>query len=134
LIVRAEIDRPDGAFVVYGARVEDALGSALEPSLDLEVLQQAALDEELPFVIAGGLGASDRSTAYRQLDATFRDALRAGTRAQNTLLGLLWRPVMLRFDYVFTSHAWCAADGTTIPVTGIDHAAVAASVGACPKA
>ena len=31
LIVRVEVDRPDGAFVIYGARVEDALGSTMEP-------------------------------------------------------------------------------------------------------
>ncbi len=133
LVIRVEVDRPDGAFVLYGARVDDALQAALQAPLDIEHLQAAALDEDLPVVIAGGLGVSDRSTGYRQLDATFRDALRSGSHAQNTLLGLLWMPVMLRSDYVFTSHAWCAADGTSFPVTGIDHAAVAASVGACPK-
>ncbi len=133
LVIRVEVDRPDGAFVIYGARVDDALQAALEAPLNVERLQAAALDEELPVVIAGGLGVSDRSTSYRQLDVAFRDALRAGTRAQNTLLGLLWAPVMVRSDYVFTSRAWCAADGASIKVAGVDHAAVVASVGACQK-
>ena len=82
-------------------------------------------------MIIGGLGVSDRSTAYRQLDQSFRDALRADTTAGNTLVGLLWAPLMLRSDYVFTSHTWCATDGVAFRVPGVDHAAVAASVGAC---
>ena len=132
-MIRVEVDRPDAPFVLYAARDTDALQSALNDPLGIAQLQAAASNEELPVVIAGGLGVSDRSTGYRLLDAVFRYALRADTGAGNTLLGLLWTPVLLRSDYVFTSRAWCAADGVAFQVPGIDHAAVAATVGACPK-
>jgi endonuclease/exonuclease/phosphatase family metal-dependent hydrolase len=132
LVTRIEVDRAGHPFVVYAARVTDALQSALDEPLNIERMQASALDEQLPVVIIGGLGVSDRSTEYRQLDAAFRDALRADSTAGNTLVGLLWSPLMLRSDYVFTSRAWCATDGTAFPLPGVDHAAVVASVGACP--
>ena len=131
LVIRVEVDRPGRPFIAYAARATDPLRSAMDDPLDIERLRSAALDETLPVVIIGGLGVSDRSTAYRQMDLAFRDALRADTTAGNTLLGLLWAPLMLRSDYVFTSHTWCATDGVAFRVPGVDHAAVAASVGAC---
>ena len=133
LVIRVEVDRPGHPFVAYAARETDALRSALDEPLNIERLQSAALDESLPVVIVGGLGVSDRSTGYRLLDATFRDGLRADSTAGNTLLGPLWAPLMLRSDYVFTSRTWCAADGAAFRVAGVDHAAVAASVGPCPS-
>jgi hypothetical protein len=132
LIARIRVDRPDGSFVLYAVRSTDAIGSATSDPLDVERLAALALDEELPVVLAGGFGFTDRSTSYRRLDATFRDAMRAGVGAESTLLGPIWTAMLLRTDYVFTSRSWCATAGQTVPLAGAEHAPILASVGACP--
>ena len=131
LVLRVQIDRPDGAFVLYAVHAADALESAMEDPLNLERLQAAALAESLPVVLAGGFGVSDRSTDYRTLDRNFRDAMRSGTDADRTVLGPIWMALLLRTDYVFTSRAWCAENGSTFDLQTFEHAALVASVGPC---
>ena len=77
LVLRVQVDRPGGAFVLYAVHADDALQGAMEDPLNLERLQAVALAESLPVVLAGGFGVSDRSTDYRTLDRELprRDAL-----------------------------------------------------------
>lgn len=131
LVLRVQVDRPDGAFVLYAVHADDALQGAMDDPLNLERLQAAALAESLPVVLAGGFGVSDRSTDYRTLDQSFRDAMRSGTDADRTVLGPLWMALVLRTDYVFTSRAWCAENGSTFDVPTVEHAALVTSVGPC---
>jgi endonuclease/exonuclease/phosphatase family metal-dependent hydrolase len=130
-LLRVQVDRPDGAFVLYAVHADDTLQGAMEDPLNLARLQAAALSESLPVVLAGGFGFSDRSTDYRTLDENFRDAMRSGTEAERTVLGPLWLVLLLRTDYVFTSRAWCAENGSTFDVPTAEHAALVASVGPC---
>lgn len=131
LVLRVQVDRPDGAFVLYAVNADDALQGARQDPLNLERLQAAALAESLPVVLAGGFGVSDRSTDYRTLDQNFRDSMRSGTDADRTVLGSIWMALLLRTDYVFTSRAWCAENGSTFEVPTVSHAALVASVGPC---
>ena len=131
LVLRVQIDRPDGAFVLYAMHAEDALQGAMEDPLNLERLEAAALAESLPVVLAGGFGVSDRSTEYRTLDRSFRDAMRSGTDADRTVLGPIWMGLLLRTDYVFTSRTWCAENGSTFDVPTVEHTALVTSVGPC---
>ena len=131
LVLRVQVDRPDGAFVLYAVNATDALQGAMEDPLNLERLQEVALAESLPVVLAGGFGVSDRSTDYRTLDLSFRDAMRSGADPDRTVLGPIWMPLLLRTDYVFTSRAWCAENGSTFEVPTVSHAALVASVGPC---
>ena len=131
LVLRVQVDRPDGAFVLYAVHTDDVLQGALEDPLNLERLQVAALAETLPVVLAGGFGVSDRSTDYRTLDQSFRDAMRSGTDADRTVLGPIWMALLLRTDYVFTSRSWCAENSSTFDVPNVEHAALVTSVGPC---
>ena len=131
LVLRVQVDRPDGAFVLYAVHADDVLQGALDDPLNLERLQVAALAESLPVVLAGGFGVSDRSTDYRALDQSFRDAMRSGTDADRTVLGPIWMALLLRTDYVFTSRSWCAENSSTFDVPTVQHAALVTSVGPC---
>ncbi len=131
LVVRVQVDRPDGSFILYAVHSDDALQGAMEDPLNLERLQAAALAESLPVVLAGGFGISDRSTEYRTLDLNFRDAMRSGTDADRTVLGPIWMALLLRTDYLFTSRTWCADNSSTFNVPTVEHAALVTSVGPC---
>lgn len=132
LILRLEVDRPGGAFILYAVRTNDSvLGTTLNDPLLLDRLTKAALAERLPVVLAGDFGISDRSTGYRTLAETFRDALRSNASAGTTAATFPWSFLFLRTDYVLTSPSWCAADGGTFDVQGADHHGVTTSVGPC---
>jgi hypothetical protein len=134
LVLRLQVDRPGGAFVLYAVRTDGTvLDSAMNDRLRVDRLRTAALAERLPVVLAGDLGVGDRSTQYRDLQGAFRDALRSGAGAQATLRSAVWRPLLLRVDYVFTSKAWCAASGGTFELDGAGHAGVTAAVGPCRR-
>ena len=69
LIVRLQVDRPEGAFIVYAVRAGDSLlESTLNDPLKAQALRDAASEERLPVVLAGDFGFSDRSTEYRLFD------------------------------------------------------------------
>jgi hypothetical protein len=132
LIVRLQVDRPGGAFILYAVRTNDSvLGTTLNDPLLLDRLTKAALAERLPVVLAGDFGLSDRSTGYRALAGTFRDALRSGAGAETTARTFPWSFMFLRTDLVLTSPSWCAASGATFDVQGADQHGVATSVGPC---
>jgi hypothetical protein len=133
-VARFQVDRADGAFVLYAVRTKGTvLDAAMNDPLRVDRLRTAALAEHLPVVLAGDFGIGDRSTPYRTLQGTFRDALRSGADAESTLRSAIWRPLLLRVDYVFTSKLWCAADAGAVDLEGAAHAGVSAAVGPCRR-
>jgi endonuclease/exonuclease/phosphatase family metal-dependent hydrolase len=134
LIVRLQVDRPDGAFIVYAVRAGDSLlESTLNDPLKAQALRDAASEERLPVVLAGDFGFSDRSSEYRVFDATFRDAMRADANAQNTATTFPWSLMFVRTGFVLTSPAWCAAQTGTFDVAGAQTDGLVASVGPCHR-
>ena len=134
LILRLQVDRPEGAFIVYAVRTDDTvLGTTLNDPLLLDRLTKAALAERLPVVLAGDFGISDRSTGYRTLEGAFRDAFRSGTGAGTTARTFPWSFMFLRTDFVLTSPSWCAAGSGTFDVEGADQHGVTTSVGPCRR-
>ena len=132
LIVRLQVDRPDGAFIVYAVRAGDSLlESTLNDPLEAQALRDAAGGERLPVVLAGDFGFSDRSAEYRLFDGPFRDAMRADANAQNTAATFPWTLMYVRTGFVLTSPAWCAAQTGTFDVTGAQTDGLVASVGPC---
>ena len=104
LIVRLQVDRPEGAFIVYAVRAGDSLlESTLNDPLKAQALRDAASEERLPVVLAGDFGFTDRSAEYRVFDATFRDAMRADANAQNTAATFPWSLMFVRTGFVLTS-------------------------------
>jgi endonuclease/exonuclease/phosphatase (EEP) superfamily protein YafD len=85
-----------------------------------------------PVVLVGDLNLSDRTSAYRSLDASLRDVMRAGTRAHNTYAGGIWRFAMLRIDHLFVDRDWCASEPDVFAVSGSDHRGILATIGPCP--
>ena len=134
LIVRLQVDRPEGAFIVYAVRAGDSLlESTLNDPLKAQALRDAASEERLPVVLAGDFGFTDRSAEYRLFDATFRDAMRADANAQNTAATFPWSLMFVRTGFVLTSPAWCAAQTGTFDVAGAQTDGLVASVGPCRR-
>lgn len=132
LLVRLEVERPEGAFIIYAVRTGDSLlESTLNDPLNADRLREAASDERLPVVLAGDFGLSDRSTGYRTLTTSLRDALRTDARAESTAAMFPWSFMVVRTGFVFTSPAWCAADAATFDVADAQTDGVVASVGPC---
>lgn len=134
LVLRLQVDRPEGAFIVYAVRTnESPLGAALNDPTSVERLRDAARAERLPVVLAGDFGIGDRSTAYRTLTDTFRDAMRSGVRAANTAATFPWSLLFVRTGYVMTSPAWCAGTSATFDVQDAHTAGLATAVGPCRR-
>lgn len=131
-ILRVDVHGPT-EFVLY-------LVHALNPLHETSFSQQqaftqrliaAAAQEDLPVVMMGDFNMSDRSSSYRVMDGSMRDALRAGSFARSTYHGTLWRALFLRIDHIFIPSEWCAAGGADFEVPGSDHRGVVADVGPC---
>ena len=134
LILRLQIDRPGGAFILYAVSTDDSvLGTTLNDPLMLDRLTKAALAERLPVVLAGDFGISDRSSGYRSLTGAFRDTARSGAAAETTARMFPWSFLFLRTDFVLTSPSWCAAGSGTFDVQGADQHGVTSSVGPCRR-
>ena len=134
LIVRLQVDRPEGAFVVYAVRAGDSLlESTLNDPLKTERLRDAASGERLPVVLVGDFGFTDRSVEYRAFDASYRDAMRSDANAQNTANTFPWSLMFVRTGFVLTSPAWCAAQAGTFDVAGAQTDGLVASVGPCRR-
>lgn len=132
LIVRLQVDRPEGAFIVYAVRTGDSLlESTLNDPLKAQQLRDAASEERLPVVLAGDFGLSDRSSEYRMFVETFRDAMRSDANAQNTAAAFPWSLMYVRTGFVLTSPAWCAAQAGTFDVADAQTDGLVASVGPC---
>jgi endonuclease/exonuclease/phosphatase family metal-dependent hydrolase len=100
----------------------------------IERVRRAALElgEEGPVVIVGDLNLSDRTSGYRDLDASFVDVMRAGATAHNTYAGGVWRLALLRIDHLFVGRDWCATGPDVFHVSGSDHRGLQAVIGPCP--
>ena len=107
------------------------LDAAQNDPIGAERLRDAARDERLPVVLAGDFGIGDRSTAYRTLTDTFRDAMRSGARAANTAAMFPWSFLFVRTSYVLTSPAWCAGASATFDVQHAQTVGLASAVGPC---
>ena len=84
-------------------------------------------------LLAGDFNMSDRSSSYRALNDSFRDAMRASSFAHTTYDDGLWSLLQFRIDYVFVSSSWCAGSGKTFTVPGSDHDGLEVDLGACPS-
>jgi hypothetical protein len=134
LVVRIQVDRPGGAFILYAVRTSDSpLDAALNDPIGVERLRDAALAERLPVVLAGDFGIGDRSTEYRTLVVAFRDAMRSGARAASTAATFPWTLLFVRTGYVLTSPAWCGDAGSQFDVQGSQTVGSAAAVGPCRR-
>jgi endonuclease/exonuclease/phosphatase (EEP) superfamily protein YafD len=132
LIVRLQVDRANGAFIVYGVRTGTApLDAAQNDPIGIDRLRDAARDERLPVVMAGDFGIGDRSTEYRTLTDTFRDAMRSGIGASSTAARFPWSVLYVRTGFVLTSPDWCSGEGSTFDVLGAESDGLAAAVGPC---
>ncbi len=134
-VIRVQVAAPSGPFVLYAIHADNPLrDTSFGEALDLvERLASAAGGEQLPVVLAGDFNETDRSQAYRVLDSGFRDAMRTRWAASTYDHGI-FSLLQLRIDHVFTSEAWCAANGRTFSVAGSDHEALEIDVGPCPVA
>jgi endonuclease/exonuclease/phosphatase (EEP) superfamily protein YafD len=130
--MRVEIDRLGSPFVVYAVHLANPLHdiSFDEHAAIVERLLRAAQGERLPVVIAGDFNMSDRSTSYRLMDGTLRDAMRTGL-AGNTYEQNLWVLLQLRIDHVFVSRDVCAAGAFTFGIPGSDHEGLDVQLGTC---
>jgi hypothetical protein len=133
LTIRVQVQRPGGAFILYGVNSGTSpLDATLHTPVRPDRLRKAITIEDLPVVLLGDLGVTDRSTEYRDLIEVLRDAMRAGGSAQSTLVSPVWTPLLLRVDHVLTWASWCARGGETFDVPGSDHVGLSVAVGACP--
>ena len=135
-VMRARIWGPGGPFILYLVHQMNPLYDAAfsEQTNDLRALVARASSERQPVVLAGDFNMSDRSRGYREMSDSFRDAMRAGTPAGSTYENGPWSTLFLRIDHIFTTPAWCAANGRRFPVAGSDHEGIEALLGPCPQA
>jgi endonuclease/exonuclease/phosphatase family metal-dependent hydrolase len=95
------------------------------------VILGAIAREHRPVVVAGDMNMSDRVVSYRSMEAELTDAMEAGTFGRTTYVRGWWPTLLLRIDHIFIDPTWCAADPTTVTVTGSDHRGVEAVIGPC---
>jgi endonuclease/exonuclease/phosphatase (EEP) superfamily protein YafD len=133
-VARAIVRHPSSPFVLYLVYAANPLGSLAfdEQRSVIERISGMIAAEPLPVVIAGDLNTSDRTSGYRLLESSLRDAMRAETLAGTTYVGDAWRSLFLRIDYMFVSPSWCAVDPVIFPVSGSDHRGIETRVGPCP--
>jgi endonuclease/exonuclease/phosphatase (EEP) superfamily protein YafD len=133
LTIRVQVQRPGGAFVVYGATTGTTpLDATLQAPTRPDRLLEAIAGERLPVVLLGDLGVTDRSAQYRELIEVLRDAMRAGSPASSTLVSPVWTPLLLRVDHVLTWASWCARGGSTFDVPTSEHLGLSVALGPCP--
>jgi hypothetical protein len=134
LIVRLQVDRLNGSFIVYAVSAGTSpLDAAQNDPIGVDRLRDAARDERLPVVLAGDFGIGDRSTEYRTLTDSFRDAMRSGARATNTATTFPWSFLFVRTGLVLTSPDWCSGSGSTFDVQDAQTDGLAAAVGPCRR-
>jgi hypothetical protein len=134
LILRLQVGRPTGSFIVYAVRTGTSpLDAAQNDPIGIDRLRDAARGERLPVVLAGDFGVSDRSSGYRTLTDSFRDAMRSGARAASTAATFPWTFLYLRTEFVLTSPDWCAAAGSTFDVQDAPSVGLVSAVGACGR-
>lgn len=132
-VMRVEVDRAGSPFVLFAIHLPNPLHdvSFSEHAATIERLLRTAQGERLPVVLAGDFNMTDRSTSYRALDGTMRDAMRTSLAGSTYEQGL-WGLLQLRIDHVFVSHELCSAGAFTFGVPGSDHEGLDVRIGRCP--
>lgn len=132
VVVRLQVDRLDGSFIIYAVSAGTSpLDAAQNDPIGVDRLRDVARDERLPVVLAGDFGIGDRSTQYRTLADSFHDAMRSGARASSTAATFPWSFLFARTEFVLTSPDWCSGPGSTFDVQDAQSAGMAAAVGPC---
>jgi endonuclease/exonuclease/phosphatase (EEP) superfamily protein YafD len=134
-VMRAGIEVEGVSLIVYAVHLYNPLHetSIASQRQMIDDLARAIGAESVPTVLAGDLNLSDRSAAYRVLEAEMLDAMRSARWAEGTYRFGLWRTLMLRIDHLFVPPDWCSSDATTFLVPGSDHRGIKATVGPCPS-
>jgi endonuclease/exonuclease/phosphatase (EEP) superfamily protein YafD len=137
--LRAEVDGPEGPFVLYALHVPRPWYTAgggyqvtpPEHSRLLEVLARRVAAERLPTVVVGDLNTPDRTRDYRALLAAggLVDAMREGWSGPTSVTR--WAPLLVRIDHVLVTSGWCGDDPARPVLAASDHRAVTATVGRC---
>jgi endonuclease/exonuclease/phosphatase (EEP) superfamily protein YafD len=127
------VDTPNGPLTLF---VVHSLNPSYETTFIRQLgfvrrLKKAALRLEAPTLLIGDFNLMDRGEGYREMTASFRDAMRTDGLAASTYIHGLWKALFLRIDHAFLSPQWCAADATSFAVPGSDHLGIATSVGPC---
>ena len=127
------VDTPDGPLTLF---VVHSLNPSYETTFIRQLgfvqrLEKAALRLDAPTLLIGDFNLMDRGEGYREITASFRDAMRTDGLAASTYVHGLWRALFLRIDHAFLSPQWCAADAASFAVPGSDHLGIGTSVGPC---
>ena len=132
-LMRVGVDAPGMPFVLYIVHAPNPLRDTTftDQRGFTEVILDAIAREHRPVVIAGDMNMSDRVVSYRLMDAELIDAMDAGAFGRTTYMRGWWPTLLLRIDHIFIDPTWCAADPTTVTVTGSDHRGVEAEIGPC---
>jgi endonuclease/exonuclease/phosphatase (EEP) superfamily protein YafD len=132
-VMRVGVDVPGMPFVLYVVHAPNPLRDTTftDQRRFTDVILGAIAREHRPVVVAGDMNMSDRVVSYRSMEAELTDAMEAGTFGRTTYVRGWWPTLLLRIDHIFIDPTWCAADPTTVTVTGSDHRGVEALVGPC---
>jgi len=71
VLATAKIQLKNGKFIRFGATHLDHLNKSVNREVQMEEINQIALNETLPFIIAGDLNAVEKSSAIQKLDKVF---------------------------------------------------------------
>lgn len=135
--LRLRVDAPAGPFVLYALHLPrpwpyQTSNFQLPPTEYRRVIDAVAASvrrERLPVVVAGDLNLVDRTSWYRTMTSTLRDAMRASWAGPTSRK---WWPLLARIDHVFEPRTWCSSGTHRFVVRGSDHRGIAASIGRCP--
>jgi endonuclease/exonuclease/phosphatase (EEP) superfamily protein YafD len=132
-VMRVGVDVPGMPFVLYVVHAPNPLRDTTftDQRRFIDVILGAIAREHRPVVVAGDMNMSDRVVSYRSMEAELTDAMEAGTFGRTTYVRGWWPTLLLRIDHIFIDPTWCAADPTTVTVTGSDHRGVEAVIGPC---
>lgn len=132
--LRLQVERPGAPFVLHAIHAPNPLYQTTfdEQERLAKALVRVVEAEAVPAVVVGDLNLTDRAEGYRVLEASMRDAMRAGSWPADTYRLHVWQILLLRIDHLFVPNSWCAADPITFDVPGSDHRGIEATVGPCP--
>lgn len=136
--VRVRIDGPAGPFVLYALHLPrpwsyDTADYQVTPTEYRRVITDIVASvraEQGPVVVAGDLNLVDRTSWYRTITSTLRDAMRSSWAGPTSRR---WWPLLARIDHVLESPSWCATGAHRFTIAGSDHRGVSAAVGPCPR-
>jgi endonuclease/exonuclease/phosphatase (EEP) superfamily protein YafD len=136
--VRVRVDAPSGPFVLYALHLPrpwpyQTSDFQVTPTEYRRVIHDVVASiraERLPVVVAGDLNLVDRTSWYRDMTSTLRDAMRSSWAGPTSRK---WWPLLARIDHIFESPGWCSSGARRFAITGSDHRGVTASIGPCER-